>query len=270
MGGKGSGNPGQSRGAGGEFVVAGLFTMATAEAVDNVDLLKQSSENLTKVLDKNTSAIDKNSRELEENTQEKGENNKKTRQGTEDIDAFAINMQIATSALNQSTGALLKMAGGFEKLGIGSEKTHESFKKVVAVLEIFTGVFEFVLTALLIQHLYNKMATASTLAYATSVKVAALAMWNYAAAQAAALAPFLPIILAIALFVTVIVLMIKYVDEIDALIGKFTDKMGFLSVLVGDVAGGVTGLTSSFTSLGDAITDNPVTKMVSKAGGAIF
>ena len=47
------------------------------------------------------------------------------------------------------------------------------------------------------------------------------------------------------------------------------DGFASLASIASNAAGVVSGLTSSITGLGDAFTDNPMMKMLGKAGGAL-
>ena len=59
-------------------------------------------------------------------------------------------------------------------------------------------------------------------------------------------------------------------EGLAKILGVVTDGFKTLAGWIQEVFGFTTGLTSSLTALGDAFTDNPVTKLLSKAGGAIF
>jgi ABC-type multidrug transport system fused ATPase/permease subunit len=260
MGGPGSGNPGQARGAGGRFVISGAITIATAEAVED------QTKKLTEVLDRNSDALDENSNSLERNTQEKGENNDKTGDSIEDLDTYAINLQVATSALNQSTGALMKMVSGLEAWGAINEDTASMLQDQIRKLEFFTGALELGLAVTLLLNFAGYSLTGMFAGATTAAGGAATAMGGFATATYAALAPFAPIILAVVAFVAVIIFLLKYVDEIDAMLGKFRDSMSGVFAITDLTAGVVTGLASNLKGLGDALTNNPITGLLSKAG----
>ena len=270
MGGPGSGRRGAARDAGGRFTMEGAISVTVAEAVDNIELLADQTQKLTQILDKNSGALDENSQSLDKNSQEKEENNKKTGKGIEEIDAYAINLQVATSALNQSTGALMKMTSGLEAANIISAERATELQKNIRVLEIFTGAMELALSVTLLLNFAGYSLTGAMTAASAGVGTLTGALLNGAAASYAFLAPWAPLILIVAAVVTVLLILQFEFDIIGKAIGMMNLGLSQMVDSLGAVMNLVSGVTSAFGSLGDALTDNPLSKTLLKAGGSVF
>ena len=270
MGGPGSGRRGAARDAGGRFTMEGAITVTVAEAVDNVELLADQTQKLTQILDKNSGALDENSQSLDKNSQEKEENNKKTGKGIEEIDAYAINLQVATSALNQSTGALMKMTSGLEAANLRTAEQAAQYQKNIRVLEIFTGAMELALSVTLLLNFAGYSLTGAMTAAAGGVGTLTGALLNGAAASYAFLAPWAPLIAIIAVVLAVLFLLQFELDILGKAIGMMNAGLAQMVDSLGAVAGLVSGVTSAFGALGDSLTDNPLSKTLLKAGGSVF
>lgn len=274
MGGAGSGNPnagkGQPRNAAGQFTIEGAITIAVAEAVDNVELLADQTQRLTQILGNNSGALNENSQSLDKNTQEKEENNKKTGKGIEEIDAYAINLQVATSALNQSTGALMKMTSGLEAANIISAEQAAQYQKNIRVLEIFTGAMELALSVTLLLNFAGYSLTGAMAAASAGVGTLTTSLVGAAAASYAFLAPWAPLIFIVVAVVAALLILQFEFDIIGKAIGMMNLGLSQMVDSLGAVMSLASGVASAFGSLGDALTDNPLSKTLLKAGGSVF
>ena len=270
MGGPGSGRKGGARDAKGQFTIEGAIAITTAEAVADVEKLEGKVDELTGATDRNSTALDKNTQEMDDNTDSKKKNTSETGDAVAGLDTYAISLQIATSALNQTTGALNKMIGGLAETRFLSEETAQDWQKNVRILEFFTGAMELALAVTLLLNFagYTLSGAATAMAggftaAATSISAAAVASWAF-------MAPWIPLIILVTAFVAAIYLIATNLDGLAKLLDIVANGFKKLAIGIEEVFGFTTGLTSSVTGLGDALTDNPVTKMISKAGGAIF
>ena len=98
----------------------------------------------------------------------------------------------------------------------------------------------------------------------------ALTAWNAAIATWAVLAPVLVVIAAFALAIAIIYLIAKHWEQLASVIGVLNAGFQQMLDLVMNAVGAVTGLTSGLGELGSAFTDNPLTRSLAKAGGAMF
>ena len=103
MGGPGSGNPGQARGAGGRFVIAGSIAIATAESQESVEELKQEVDKLTDSVDSNSSALDENTNKIEQNTQEKKDNSDETKKAKDENFELTISLPYVSGTFKNNT-----------------------------------------------------------------------------------------------------------------------------------------------------------------------
>tara|TARA_Y100000401_G_scaffold50387_1_gene39320 strand:- start:4316 stop:5128 length:813 start_codon:yes stop_codon:yes gene_type:complete len=270
MGGPGSGRRGGARDAGGRFTMEGAITVTVAEAVDNVELLADQTQKLTRILDKNSGALDENSQSLDKNSSEKEENSDKTKQNINDLDVYAVNLQVATSALNQSTGALMKMTSGLEAAGALTAEQAAETQRYIRVLEIFTGAMELALSVTLILNFFGYSLTAAMTAAAGGVSTLTTSLVSGAAASYAFLAPWAPLIALITVIVAVLFILQMQFDILGKAIGMMNAGLAQMVDSLGAVAGLVSGVTSAFGALGDSLTDNPLSKTLLKAGGSVF
>ena len=270
MGGPGSGNPGQARGAGGRFVIAGAIAIATAESQESVEDLTEKVEDLTDSVEKSSNAVDENTQKIEENTQEKKENTEETKKSKEENFELTISLQLMVSALNQSTGALLKMVGALEELNMISEQTAETSRKVIAAIEVLTGFLEFILSIFLLVATGNYIMNSSFIATAGGAAGAATAVGSFAAATAMMLLQFAPLIIFLALVAAGLKVLIDTLMGATYAIDAIDAKLAALRNILGDINDFISSITSKFTSFGDAFSDSSMNKLVEKGGGATF
>ena len=262
MGGPGSGNPGQARGAGGRFVIAGAIAIATAESQESVEDLTEKVEDLTDSVEKSSNAVDENTQKIEENTQEKKENTEETKKSKEENFELTISLQLMVSALNQSTGALLKMVGALEELNLISEQTAESSRKFIAILEVLTGFLEFATG--------NYIMYSSFIAVTGGAAGAATAVGSFAAATAMMLLQFAPLIIFLALVAAGLKVLIDTLMGATYAIDAIDAKLAGLRNLLRDISDFVSSITSKLSAFGDAFSDSSMNKLVEKAGGAVL
>ena len=279
MGGPGSGNPNAGKGqarvpkgqpGGGQFVIAGAIAIATAESQESVEELKQEVDKLTDSVDSNSSALDENSNKIEQNTQEKKDNSDETKKAKDENFELTISLQLMVSALNQSTGALLKMVGALEELGLISEQTAESSRKFIAVLEVLTGFLEFVLSVFLLVATANYIMNSSFIAVTGGAAGAATAVGSFAAATAMMLLQFAPLIIFLALVAAGLKVLIDTLMGATYAIDAIDAKLAGLRNILGDINDFISGITSKFSAFGDAFSDSSMNKLVEKGGGATF
>ena len=270
MGGPGSGNPGQARGAGGRFVIAGAIAIATAESQESVEDLTEKVEDLTDSVEKSSNAVDENTQKIEENTQEKKENTEETKKNKDENFELTISLQLMVSALNQSTGALLKMVGALEELGLISEQTAESSRKFIAILEVLTGFLEFVLSVFLLVATANYIMSSSFVATTVSAAGAATAVGAFAAATGMMLLQFAPLIIFLALVAAGLKVLIDTLMGATYAIDAIDAKLAGLRNLLRDISDFVSSITSKLSAFGDAFSDSSMNKLVEKAGGAVL
>ncbi len=186
--------------------------------------------------------------------------------GTE-INAFMINATMAVSGLNQLTGSLYKTIGGLEAAGAINEETAKSWQENARKIEILTGPLEFLISLMILKQAYDAGFLASLwaqvpafTAVGTTASWAATGLWAF-------MAPILAFIIPVLAVVAVIVLLVQNWDKVTEALKKAMMPLLMVVDLHKQLFDMVTGLTSSLGSLGDAFTDNPVTKLISKAGG---
>tara|TARA_R100001086_G_scaffold91116_1_gene45063 strand:- start:231 stop:1043 length:813 start_codon:yes stop_codon:yes gene_type:complete len=270
MGGPGSGRRGGARGADGRYVMEGAISITVAEATDNLELLEGQVKKLTQVLDNNSSALDENSQALDKNTQEKDDNNSSTGKGINEIDGYAVNLQIATSALNQTTGALMKMTSGLEAANIITAEQAQTYQRYIRILEIFTGAAELALAVTLLLNFAGITLTQAIGGASGAFSVLTASLVKAAAASYAFLAPWVPLILIVTAVITVLLILQFEFDIIGKAIGMMNAGLSQMVDSLSAVSGLITGLTSGISGFGDSIRDTPVVKGLLKAGGSVF
>ena len=192
----------------------------------------------------------------------------------EDVDMANLKamagMTMMVSALNQVTGGIYKTIGGLEAAGIINEDQARAWQKSARMIELFTGPLEILISLEILATMMGKpfLATlwAKVPAFAgvgASASAAAVGVWAF-------MAPLLPFVVLGLIVVGVIFLIMSNLEGLAKILGVVTDGFKTLAGWIQEVFGFTTGLTSSFTALGDAFTDNPMMKMLSKAGGARF
>ena len=78
-----------------------------------------------------------------------------------------------------------------------------------------------------------------------------------------------PFVLVGFIIVGVVFLIMSNLEGLKKIVDGVVDGFASLASIASNAAGVVSGLTSSITGLGDAFTDNPMMKMLGKAGGAL-
>ena len=184
-----------------------------------------------------------------------------------EINAFMINATMAVSGLNQLTGSLYKTIGGLEAAGLITQENAKKLQDWARVIEIATGPLEFMISVMILKQAYDAGFFASLMLQAgafttvgTTASAAALGLWAF-------MAPILAFIIPVLAVVAVIVLLVQNWDKVTEAMKKAMMPLMMVVDLHRQLFDMVTGLTSSLGSLGDAFTDNPVTKLISKAGG---
>ena len=187
------------------------------------------------------------------------------------LDGFMVNATMAVSGLNQLTGSLYKTIGGLEAMGVINEKTARQWQENARMIEAFTGPLEFAISMVI---LYQAAVLAGFIPATTAATVSSLGFAGGMSAATASVGAFViaaaPFVLAAFVIVGVVFLIMSHLEELRRGLDYVVDGFKRLAEIVSDASGSVFGLTSNITGLGDALTDNPVTKMLGKAGGAIF
>ena len=175
-----------------------------------------------------------------------------------EINAFMINATMAVSGLNQLTGSLYKTIGGLEAAGLITEENAKKLQDWARVIEIATGPLEFMISVMILKQAYDAGFFASLMLQAGAFT--AVGVWAF-------MAPIMAFIIPVLAVVAVIVLLVQNWDKVTEALKKAMMPLLMVVDLHKQLFDMVTGLTSSLGSLGDAFTDNPVTKLISKAGG---
>ena len=275
MGGPGSGRRGGARipkgqAGAGQFTIEGAIAITTAEAVEGVQKLDREVENLTGAVEKSSDAIDENTKETNENTDSKRKNKDETEDLKKEQFELQIALQLTVSALNQTTGAMLKVVGAAEQLGAISDENAESLRRFISRLEILVGILEFALSIFLLFVTTQYILNSSMVASAIGTGGLTVAMLGLGKAVAIILIQFAPLVIFLAAIAYGFKILFdtlrgntEAIDAIDTQLGKLRD-------LLSDIVGLTSGLTSGIGALGDVVRDNPATKFLSKAGGSIF
>ena len=190
---------------------------------------------------------------------------------TEDLEMANLKamagMTMMVSALNQVTGGIYKTIGGMEAAGWINEDTARSWQENARAIELLTGPLEIIISLEIMATMMGKPFLASLWAkvpafgaVGTSATVAASALWAF-------MAPILAFIVPVLAVVAVIVLLVMHWDKVTEAMKKAMIPLMMYIDLQKQLLDMVLGLTSSLGSLGDAFTDNPITKLISKAGG---
>lgn len=179
-------------------------------------------------------------------------------------------MTMMVSALNQVTGGIYKTIGGLEAAGAINEDQARAWQKTARVLELFTGPLEILISLEIMATMMGKPFLATLWAKVPAFNAVGISASGAATAVWAFMAPLLPFVVLGLIVVGVIFLIMSNLEGLAKILGVVTDGFKNLAGWLQEVFGFTTGLTSSLTALGDAFTDNPVTKLLSKAGGAVF
>ena len=273
MGGPGSGRKGptaQSPSTG-RFVIEGAVTMTAVGAIDTFDMLGKEQLELQ-------AAMDQTNREMEEQVRlsndlqqslDKTENSTKGMLDAQTKQLILI--QSLTSGVNQLTGGLYKAIAGAEALGAVNEEQARKLQEVVRVTELFTGTLETLLAVELLLFATTGKGLIARLG------LQALGFSGVAAAAGSAA-------LTVGLFVLATAGIILLVTGIVILFVKLNEKFDIVGKSIGVLNAGVftlvelfsqaqsagDGVVSVLTDIGDAVLDNPLTKSIAKAGGAIL
>jgi len=270
MGGKGSGRKGARRNPKGQMMKEADLTFTVVAEADGATA---SIENLDASIDDLSMSL----QGLDSNFQATGDS---TTTYTTTVDEAADktnNLQMETlgtmaaatmmvSGLNQLTGSLYKTIGGLEAAGLIGEDTARVWQEQARMIELLTGPLEFLISMYILSAgasaLYNAGLLAQVPSYGAvtaSASAAAVATWAF-------LSPILLVIAAALAVVAVFVILYhawKRQAEIIAAVGGGIEKVlnGFkeLALITGSVTSGIRGI-------GDALTDNPLSKSMLKAG----
>jgi len=270
MGGPGSGRPKTSSntGGGGRYTIEGEVTMTVVDAIAPMQELKTEVDGVSRSVKK----LDNDMDSVEWVKMHTGAEIAAEKQKNLELANIntMVTLQSLTAASNQLTGATYKMIAGLEATGKISTERAADLQNTARQAELLTGAFEFLLA---IEILLN-VAGMSMLPVLTGITAG---MTGVAAATWAAVAPLLIFTGYVLLVVGVVAIMIgilylvhKHWNEIANVIGVVNAGFQQMLDIVLSATGAITGLTSALGSIGDAFTDNPVTKGLAKAGGAIF
>jgi len=192
-------------------------------------------------------------------------------EGLEDVDMANLKamagMTMMVSALNQVTGGIYKTVGGLEAWGLVNEEQAKSLQDNARKLEALTGPLEIIISLEILATMMGKPFLATLWAKVPAFNAVGISASGAAAGVWAFMAPLLPFVAVALIVVGVIFLIMSNLEGLSKILGAVTDGFKTLWDMIKGVSDMVTGLTSSFSALGDAFTDNPVTKMLSKAGG---
>lgn len=270
MGGPGSGRPKTSSntGGGGRYTIEGEVTMTVVDAIAPMQELKTEVDGVSRSVKK----LDNDMDSVEWVKMQTGAQIAAEKQKNLELANIntMITLQSLTSASNQLTGATYKMIAGWEATGRINAEQAAAYQRTARQAELLTGAFEFLLA---IEILLN-VAGMSMLPVLTSIIGG---MTGVAAATWAAVAPLLIftgyvllVVGAVAIMIGILYVVHKHWDDFAKMVGVMNAGFQQMLDLLTSAGGAVTGLTSSLGALGDAFTDNPVTKGLAKAGGAIF
>ena len=273
MGGPGSGRRGPTTKSPttGQFVIEGAVTITAAGAIEAFDMLAKEQMELQ-------SAIDNTSREMEEQArvsrdlqQAIDETEDSTKELLDAQTKQLILIQSITSGVNQFTGGLYKAIAGAEALGLANEEQARKAQEAVRSLELLTGTLETLLAIeLLLFATTGKGLIARLGLQALGFKGVAVA----AGSAAVTVGLFVLAIAGIVILATAIVMLFIHLNKKFDLVGK---SIGVLNAgvftlvdLFSQAKNAGDGVLSMLSDLGDAFTDNPLTKSLAKAGGAIL
>jgi len=191
--------------------------------------------------------------------------------GLEDVDMANLKamagMTMMVSALNQVTGGIYKTIGGLEAAGWINEDTARSWQENARMIELFTGPLEILISLEIMATMMGKPFLATLWAKVPAFGAVGASAMTAAAAIWAFLVPVMAMVLPVLAVVAVIVLLVMHWDKATEAMKKTMLPFMMILDLHKQLWDLTVGLTSSMGSLGDAFTDNPVTKLISKAGG---
>tara|TARA_R100000234_G_C4964627_1_gene163360 strand:- start:8 stop:829 length:822 start_codon:yes stop_codon:yes gene_type:complete len=273
MGGPGSGRRGATARSPttGRFVIEGAVTMTAVGAIDTFDMLGKEQIELQ-------AAIDNTNKEMEEQTrlsrelQASLDDTKDSSNGllSSQVEQLVV-IQSLTSGVNQLTGGFYKAISGAEALGIINEEQARKAQETVRGLELLTGSLEALLAVELLLVAFTKKGLIQTLG------LQGLGFKGIAVAAGSAAASVGMFVLAIAgiviLAAAIVILFVKLNEKFDIVgksIGVLNAGVFTLVDLFSQAKDAGDGVVSVLTDIGDAVLDNPLTKSIAKAGGAIL
>jgi len=168
--------------------------------------------------------------------------------------------------LNQLTGSLYKTIGGAEAFGLINKEQAAQLQENARVIELLTGPLEFLISMYILYAGATALAGVANISLAGSFGTVTAAATSMALATAAAMAPLLvgvAIGLAVVAVFTLVFHAFKRQAEIIAFVKDGAEKL--VSVFMQIATVGITA-GQSVRGLGDALTDNPLSKSLLKAG----
>jgi len=270
MGGPGSGRRKTSSNstASGKYTIEGEVTMTVVDAIAPMQDLKTEVDGVSrsvKKLDNEMDSIDWVKMQTGAAV---------AAQKQKDLELANINtmvtLQSLTSASNQLTGATYKMIAGAEAAGYISSERAVALQNTARQAELLTGAFEFLLAIEILLRVAGWSMMPTLTAITGGMYGVAAATWTAVAPMIIFTGWVLLVVGVFAILIGIIYLAVKHWEDIAKMIGVVNAGFTQMLDLVLGATGAVTGLTSSLGGIGDAFTDNPVTRGLAKAGGAIF
>jgi len=270
MGGPGSGRKGSARGADGRFVMAGEITMVVVGAVESIKSLTAENEKLKRSLNSTTESM-KTNKDVSKDLQ-KAINKSAKEMGDMELASIKtmVTLQSLTSASNQLTGATYKMIAGAEASNFIDQERAVQLQETARRVELLTGAFEFLLAIEILLQVAGWSMMPTLTAITGGMAGVAAATWAAVAPMIIFTGWVLLVVGVFAILIGIIYIAVKHWEDIAKMIGVVNAGFTQMLDLVLGATGAVTGLTSSLGGIGDAFTDNPVTRGLAKAGGAIF
>lgn len=273
MGGPGSGRRGATARSPttGQFVIEGAVTMTAVGAIDTFDMLGKEQMELQAAIEKTSQEMEEQtrvSRDLQQAIDKTSDSNKRLiSEQTEQL----ILIQSVTSGINQLTGGFYKAIAGAEAFGLINEETARKAQETVRALELITGTLEILLAAELLLVAFTKKGLIQTLGLqGLGFKGVALAAGSAAVSVGAFVLAIAGIVILAAAIVILFVRLNEKFDIVGKSIGVLNAGVFTLVELFTQAKDAGDGVVSMLTDIGDAVLDNPLTKSIAKAGGAIL
>ena len=270
MGGPGSGRKGARRNPKGQMMKEADLTFTVVAEADGataaIENLDATVDNLTmsfQQLDNNFEATSKSMNTYTLETDKAADATDKLEMETLGAMAAATMM---VSGLNQLTGSLYKTIGGLEAAGLRNEEQARQLQEHARKIELLTGPLEFLISMYILYAGATALAGVANISLAGSFGIVTAAATSMALATAAAMAPLLvgvAIGLAVVAVFTLVFHAFKRQAEIIAFVKDGAEKL--VSVFMQIATVGITA-GQSVRGLGDALTDNPLSKSLLKAG----
>lgn len=233
----------------------------------------------TQILDtkfKNLSTTFRNSKKpIEDVEKQQKKLNKALKEGqkaTTDANVANISTMLAlegmTSGLNQFISSKYKRIEADLAAGKISQEEAEAQRKQVKQQELYTSTLEKYIAIGRIVAATDALMTAMKMSNvrATIAQIKANRILNFVLRQN-------PLVKLIIVITAAVLIYKKFGDEIHRLKDGFVMFGKVIKEIVelfGKLLGTTTALASSLTNIGDFMSDNPITKSISKAGGAIL